>query len=327
MKRTSFHLITKLSLLLVCTIIGLAQSTGIFTEAQAQRGQALYAAKCASCHGASLEGATASALSGSKFAGKWSGKSVDDLYFITRTQMPYGAGGSLTNQQYLDIVVSLLKGNGYTAGTRELTMDAATLKQLKIQPQGFSKDRALELPSTAQPAPKASQPSAKFPTQEELNAADSNSTDWLMSNHDYSGQRFVDLKQITPQNASTLRPTCLYQAGDTKPFHNNPVVYRGVMYTMNNGGRLSAIDAKTGKDLYELEAVGIGSVYASPVVANGHLYLCGLDKNVVVVKAGDSPDKVCSTKLDDRIAATPAIAGGTIYIRTAKTLYAFSEGK
>lgn len=111
------------------------------------------------------------------------------------------------------------------------------------------------------------------------------------------------------------------------PYVPSPLVYRGVMYTMNNGGRLSAIDAKTGKDLYEFEAVGIGSVYASPVVANGHLYLCGLDKNVVVVKAGDSPDKVCSTKLDDRIAATPAIAGGTIYIRTAKTLYAFSEGK
>ena len=111
------------------------------------------------------------------------------------------------------------------------------------------------------------------------------------------------------------------------PYVPSPLVYRGVMYTMNNGGRLSAFDAKTGKELYETEAVGIGSIYASPVAANGHLYICGLDKSVVVVKAGDSPDKVSSAKLDDRIAATPAIADGTIYIRTAKTLYAFSEKK
>lgn len=111
------------------------------------------------------------------------------------------------------------------------------------------------------------------------------------------------------------------------PYVPSPLVYRGVMYTMNMGGRLSAFDAKTGKELYELEAVGIGSIYASPVAANGHLYLCGMDKSIVVVKAGESPDKVSSAKLDDRIAATPAIVAGTIYVRTAKTLYAFSEKK
>ncbi len=241
MKRTAFHLITIIILLFVCTVVGFAQATGIFTEAQAQRGQSLYAAKCASCHGQSLEGATAAPLSGSKFASKWNGKSVDDLYFITRTQMPYGAGGSLTDQQYLDIVVALLKGNGYAAGARELTMDAATLKQLKIQPQSFSKDRLLDSIAPT-PTPSASQPSAKFPTQEELNAAGSNSNDWLMSNHDYSGQRFVDLKQITPNNAAQLRPTCMFQAGDTKPFHNNPVVYRGVMYVTTSTSTI-ALDA------------------------------------------------------------------------------------
>ncbi len=243
MKRTAFHLTTIIILLFVCTVIGFAQPAGIFTEAQAQRGQSLYAAKCASCHGSALEGNSASALSGSKFASKWSGKSVDDLYFITRTQMPYGAGGSLTNQQYLDIVVALLKGNGYAAGARELTMDAATLKQLKIQPQSFSKDRMMDTPNaTPTTVLTASQPTGKFPSQEELNAANSNSNDWLMSNHDYSGQRFVDLKQITPNNAAQLRPTCMFQAGDTKPFHNNPVVYRGVMYVTTSTSTI-ALDA------------------------------------------------------------------------------------
>src|SRR5262249_10466968 len=105
------------------------------------------------------------------------------------------------------------------------------------------------------------------------------------------------------------------------------LVYRGLMYTANKDGRLSAFDVKTGKEVYVQEQVGLGGVYASPVAANGHIYLCGLDKSVIVVKAGNVPEKVSSAKLDDRTAATPAVAGNTIYIRTEKTLYAFAEGE
>lgn len=246
MTRTSSFITYALHALLICTL-GIAlyattQPTGLFTEAQAQRGQTLYAAKCASCHGASLEGGSASALNGAKFAAKWTGKSVDDLYFITRTQMPYGAGGTLTDQQYIDIVAHLLKGNGYGAGARALPTEAAALKEIKIQPQGSLKERVMTAPTAAQPAAAAGQPAAKFPTQDELNAAQSNANDWLMSNHDYSGQRFSDLKQITPTNAANLRPTCMFQASDTKAFHNNPVVYRGVMYITTSTATI-ALDA------------------------------------------------------------------------------------
>src|SRR5687768_811670 len=84
----------------------LAPQNGIYTDAQAARGQAVYDKKCASCHGLRLEGASASALSGGKFADRWArgDKSVDDLYFITRTQMPFGAGNTLSKQQYIDTV-------------------------------------------------------------------------------------------------------------------------------------------------------------------------------------------------------------------------------
>ena len=66
------------------------------------------------------------------------------------------------------------------------------------------------------------------PTRAELNAA-GQSTEWLLPNHDYAGQRFVDLKQITRKNAADLRPVCIYQAGDVTPFQTNPLVYQGVM--------------------------------------------------------------------------------------------------
>lgn len=219
-----------------------AQQTGSFTDAQAARGQALYDKKCAACHGNQLDNGTAAALTGSKFAGKWNGKSVDDLYYITKTQMPYGAGDTMKPQEYIDVVAFMLKANGYHSGAQELKADAS-LKQVKIQAQGGSKESAVAAqPNEAKASSPAGSPAAKAPTQAELNAAETNSTDWLLSNHDYTGQRFVDLKQINQRNVASLRPTCLFQASDTKSFHTNPIVYRGVMYLTTSNSTV-AIDA------------------------------------------------------------------------------------
>jgi outer membrane protein assembly factor BamB len=89
-------------------------------------------------------------------------------------------------------------------------------------------------------------------------------------------------------------------------------------------GLLSAFEVKTGKEVYSRERVGLTDIYASPVAAHGHVYLCGLDGAVVVLRAGDKLARVCSANLDDRIVATPAVAGNTLYIRTNKGLYAFT---
>ena len=70
---------------------------------------------------------------------------------------------------------------------------------------------------------------AAGPTQEELNHADS-STEWLLPNHDYAGVRYVNLDQITPKNAASLRPVCAFQGADLNRALNNPIGYAGVMY-------------------------------------------------------------------------------------------------
>ncbi len=218
------------------------QQPAVYTALQATRGQAVYDAKCASCHGQQLEGRTAAPLSGPRFALKWADgrHNVDELYFITRTQMPYGAGGTLTNQEYIDSVAYVLKVNGYRPGERELTVNAEALKRIKIELSGSVKEQTVT--TTAPSVAASARPAISGPTQEELNAAASNTTDWLHSNHDYGGQRYVDLKQINARNAASLRPACLYQASDTKPFHNNPLVYQGVMYLTTSQSTV-AIDA------------------------------------------------------------------------------------
>ncbi len=82
------------------------------------------------------------------------------------------------------------------------------------------------------------------PTQAELNAASGNSVDWLHTNHDYGGQRFVDVTAITRDNARSLRPACRYELGDLYSFHTNPIVYRGVMYLTTTYATI-ALDAVT----------------------------------------------------------------------------------
>src|SRR4029434_3806140 len=60
------------------------------------------------------------------------------------------------------------------------------------------------------------------PTQAELNAAASNAVDWVLTNHDYGGQRFVDATEITRDSAGSLRAVCVYQARGLRPVPTKP---------------------------------------------------------------------------------------------------------
>lgn len=88
------------------------------------------------------------------------------------------------------------------------------------------------------------------PTQDELNSAGTNSEDWLYATHDYSGQRFVDLKQITPGNVTHLRVACIYRPSDLGPVQTNPLVYKGVMY-FTIGRSVVAMDARTCRERWK----------------------------------------------------------------------------
>ena len=56
-------------------------------------------------------------------------------------------------------------------------------------------------------------PAQQGPSQAELNDAANDADNWLHTNHDYGGQRFVDLDQITPDNVGTLQRQCVYEPG------------------------------------------------------------------------------------------------------------------
>ena len=110
---------------------------GVFTDMQARRGEAAYQSTCAGCHGRNLQATNpdAPSLTAPSFGISWHGKPVADLFTLMRTSMPLGAGGSLTDPEYLDIVAYILKFNGYPAGDRELGPDVQMLKQIVIEPK------------------------------------------------------------------------------------------------------------------------------------------------------------------------------------------------
>ena len=112
------------------------------------------------------------------------------------------------------------------------------------------------------------------------------------------------------------------------PYVASAIVYRGQYVMVKDGGIVTAYDAKTGKEIYTKRAVASGSYYASPVAANGNIYFTSLNEGVVtVLKAGAAtPDVVAENpSLGERVAATPAIADDTLYVRTAEYLYAFAK--
>ena len=109
---------------------------------------------------------------------------------------------------------------------------------------------------------------APGPNQAELDAA-AESTEWLLPNHDYAGTRYVKLNQIGPQNASQLRPVCIFQASDLGRALTNPLVYQGVMYVTTAQATL-ALDATSCEVKWRYDwkqkgkegmMTGVGSVY------------------------------------------------------------------
>jgi S-disulfanyl-L-cysteine oxidoreductase SoxD len=105
---------------------------GVYSEAQAKRGEEAYTADCASCHQADLGGdGFAPALSGPEFSSAWNDLSLGDLFDRIRQSMPPTDPAAVPPAAKVDIVAFLLKGNKMPAGTTELPTEAEALKQIK----------------------------------------------------------------------------------------------------------------------------------------------------------------------------------------------------
>ncbi len=107
---------------------------GVYSEAQATRGKALYSEQCASCHGPELTGGEmAPALAGGEFMSGWDGLTIGDLFERIRISMPQNSPGSLSGQQNADILAFVLASNKFPAGAAEMPKEAMILKSIKFE--------------------------------------------------------------------------------------------------------------------------------------------------------------------------------------------------
>jgi outer membrane protein assembly factor BamB len=104
------------------------------------------------------------------------------------------------------------------------------------------------------------------------------------------------------------------------------VLYRGVIYMINDGGVLTTLDSKTGEVFKQARLRGVSDRYfSSPVAADGKVFIASHSGVVAVLKAGGDQEVLAANKLNEDIYATPAIADGRIYVRTVSFLYCFGE--
>jgi outer membrane protein assembly factor BamB len=102
-----------------------------------------------------------------------------------------------------------------------------------------------------------------------------------------------------------------------------PLVYRGIVYIVRFNGVLSAFDAKTGERKFqERLSGGTAAFTASPVAADGKVYLANEDGQVFVLKAGPSYELISLNDMGSPVLATPALSEGRVYIRTASQVIA-----
>jgi outer membrane protein assembly factor BamB len=108
----------------------------------------------------------------------------------------------------------------------------------------------------------------------------------------------------------------------------SPLLYGGILYTVKNGGILTAFDAGTGNVTKTGRIPGaLGGYSASPVFADGRLYFSSEEGKIAVVQPGREWDLLQLNDLKEDIFATPAFSGGRIFVRTAEALYCFAAAQ
>ena len=111
------------------------------------------------------------------------------------------------------------------------------------------------------------------------------------------------------------------------PYVPSPLLYDGILYFLKtNSGILSAFDAKSGTPHYQLQRLdGVPNVFASPVGAQGRVYLPGREGVTIVLKHGPTFEVLAKNKLEDGFDASPALVDNELFLRGYQYLYSIAE--
>lgn len=284
-------------------------AAGPFTQAQVDAGRTAYVANCQSCHQADLSGQQdAIQLAGKGFADGWGTRTTADLFNLIQASMPPTGRGTLGAPTYAALTAFILHANGAQTGTAELT-PATNVRIGSIVTGTVSADVAggIRVAQAGAGAPAGGTPAAgrggrpgvgpRVPPH--ITVAGTVSTpytpvtdamllnppddEWLMIRRNYAGWSHSPLKQINTQNVNLLQLKWSWAMNEGGTNEQTPLVHDGIMFLGNSQDVVQALDARTGKLIWE-NVVGpnTGAIGGS---ANRTLALYG---NMVYLAANDA---------------------------------------
>jgi outer membrane protein assembly factor BamB len=135
--------------------------------------------------------------------------------------------------------------------------------------------------------------------------------------------RAIDLGQA--RGDISAAPAVAWSYDKDTPYVPSPLLYRGALYFLkSNSGVITQLDAKTGTVRYTHRLEATPNVYASPVAADGRVYIVGREGATVVLSAGPEPKVLATNTLDESTDASLALVDSEIYLRGSKHLYRIS---
>ena len=227
------------------------ESSSSTFENQAKTGSVLFAANCASCHGANLEGTTLGPLlSGRSFVQRWGVQTPALLLGNIQANMPPGGNEGLSGADYLNIVAHILEANGVDSTDEPLTAAtnftiAENISEIVAQRQ----TPGPEAPEGLTVAGNTEEFVNFTPLTEEM-LRNPDPADWPMHRRNFYGHSYSPLDEINTDNVKNLRLEWVWNMheGDSEPA---PLVYNGIIYLINPGNVIQALDGKTGELIWE----------------------------------------------------------------------------
>jgi len=225
-----------------------ASMAAVTFSSQAQEGANAFASNCAACHGAELEGTTLGPLLiGNAFLQRWGTQTPALLLNNIQANMPPGGNDSLSDEDYTNIVAHILSSNGVDAVTEALA--ASTDFEIADNISRVVAQRSRPEPEPPQGVTVAGRIENFTPVTDAM-LENPDPADWPMHRRNYYGHSFSPLDQITTENAGNLTLEWVWNMheGDSEPA---PLVYDGIMYLINPGNVIQALDAATGDLIWE----------------------------------------------------------------------------
>ncbi len=292
MYETNRHMTLRAAGSLIWLAVGLA--TGLSAQQPGELGPALFAERCAVCHGALGDGGSAPDLSNRRWQ---TGKTDEELERVIRDGVRGSAMPAFGDRLNAEARRALVRH------IRSLSADA-------VEAGGPVTTPNIDV------------------TSARLLAAERDPDSWLMYGHDYSNHAFSSLAQINRENVKNLAPFCSFQKGTPDGLVATPLFVNGVLFLTTSWNQVFAIDASTGAELWRYKkrlpeklSFCCGPVNRGVSILNGMLFMTTLDAHMVALEAGTGRVRwdIELGKVEDNLNAKqpPLIVGSKLIVGIA----------